>query len=490
MANHTNITQREAGVLLHVTSLPRGDIGPDAYHFVDTLVEMGCSIWQTLPVNMPHGDRSPYQSVSAHAGDVALISLDLLHEQGWCNKTELKEDKKVALHAAFQRFINQQPLLRLQSHGLEMQAFLSFCQVHAHWLDDFALFMVLCEQFGAQSWQHWPEAYRKHDTITLQALGKSHAQALIEIKFHQYVFFAQWQALKNYANQHGVQLFGDIPIFVAYDSSDVWAHPHWFKLDASLAMTVVAGVPPDYFSATGQRWGNPHYHWPAMLADGLSWWLSRVSVQSDLFDLLRIDHFRGLQAAWEIPANEPTAMNGSWVEAPGDILLAALQQHFPQLQLIAEDLGIITSEVDALRQKYLLPGMKILQFAFNGDASNPYLPSNIELNSVAYTGTHDNDTSLGWYRALDAQSLSCLNDYLNTDKPTMPQALIDVTLQSVARLAIVPMQDILGLGSEARFNVPGTAEGNWMWQMKWTQLSKKLLGQFKQAVIDSGRAKA
>jgi 4-alpha-glucanotransferase len=274
-------------------------------------------------------------------------------------------------------------------------------------------------------------------------------------------------------------MFGDIPIFVAYDSADVWAKPQQFKLDAHKNMQVVAGVPPDYFSATGQRWGNPHYNWPAMQADGFKWWLARMRTQQRMFDMLRIDHFRGLESAWEIPANEETAMNGTWVLAPGAALLNAISKRYPNMQLIAEDLGIITPQVDALRMQFNLPGMKILQFAFGGDDSNPYLPHNIEANSVVYTGTHDNDTTLGWYQQLaDDYTKQQINAVLGDIAPTMPFALVALAMSTRANLAIIPMQDILELGSEHRMNTPGTIEHNWQWQMHWPQLTAALKQQF------------
>lgn len=480
---------RRAGVLMHITSLPDGKLGADAYRFVDALADMGVSVWQTLPVNMPHGDQSPYQSLSAHAGHPGMISPQQLLQQGWCTT----EEQAFALPALMSSVMHRVQLAASQpatADQLSWAGFLLFCQTHQHWLDDFALFLALREQHAGQGWQDWPLAYRKHDAMALRAFTDAHQPALTLIQFTQYVFFQQWTQLKQYANQRGVQLFGDIPIFVAYDSADVWAHPQWFKLDAHLQMTVVAGVPPDYFSETGQRWGNPHYDWSVMEADGFQWWLGRIRAQSMLFDILRIDHFRGLQAAWEIPVDEPTAIAGVWQEAPGDALLQAMTTTFPALKLVAEDLGIITAEVDALRQAYQLPGMKILQFAFGGDESNPYLPENIDENSVAYTGTHDNDTTLGWYQTAPEQVVAHLHGYLEDAAPQMPQALMQLTLQTMAGLAVVPMQDILGLDSTARMNTPGTVEGNWGWRMQWTQFSVDKQQAFRKMVKESGRAHA
>lgn len=477
---------RQAGVLMHITSLPEGNLGPDAYRFVDTLVEMGVSVWQTLPVNQPHDDQSPYQSVSAHAGHSGMISARQLLKDGLCLPNEVTMPLPSLMTKVMFR-VQSGGGLTVNFDGLTWPGFARFCQTQQYWLEDFALFLCLREQHDHQSWHSWPQAYRMHDHQALQAYSVANQEKLTLIKFTQYVFFQQWAQLKVYANQRGIQLFGDIPIFVAYDSADVWAHPDWFKLDADLNMTVVAGVPPDYFSETGQRWGNPHYDWQAMQADGFSWWLGRIDIQSQLFDVLRIDHFRGLQAAWEIPAHEPTAMNGAWQEAPGHALLQAIRQAYPQLSLVAEDLGIITADVDALRHAFDLPGMKILQFAFGGGEDNPYLPENIEENSVAYTGTHDNDTTLGWYQAAPEHVRNHLHYYLKQEHPDMPNALIQLTFNSIARLAIVPIQDILALDSQSRMNMPGTTEGNWRWHMQWSQLTDEKKQSFRHLVEESGR---
>lgn len=480
---------RQAGVLMHITSLPEGNLGPDAYRFVDTLVEMGVSVWQTLPVNQPHDDQSPYQSVSAHAGHSGMISATQLLKDGWCLPDEVNLSLPLLMTKVIAR-LQSGGALSEQYHDLTWPGFARFCQTQQYWLEDFALFLCLREQHGHQGWHAWPLAYRMHDVLALQAYSAANQEKLTLIKFTQYVFFQQWAQLKAYANARGIQLFGDIPIFVAYDSADVWARPDWFKLDADLNMTVVAGVPPDYFSETGQRWGNPHYDWPVMQADGFAWWLGRIDTQSQLFDVLRIDHFRGLQAAWEIPVYEQTAINGAWQEAPGHALLQAISQTFPQLSLVAEDLGIITDDVDALRYAFALPGMKILQFAFGGGEDNPYLPENIEENSVAYTGTHDNDTTLGWYQAAPEHVRNHVHHYLNQEHPEMPLALIQLTFNSAARLAIVPMQDILGLDAHARMNTPGTIEGNWRWRMQWSQLSDEKKQSFRHLVTESGRLNA
>ncbi|MDO9366678.1 MAG: 4-alpha-glucanotransferase [Methylotenera sp.] len=475
-SNPSPLTERQTGVLLHVSSLPSayytGDLGLEAYHFVDFLHDIGATVWQTLPINMPHADNSPYQCLSAHAGNPDFISLEILQTQGLLTKEDLSgllTSKTHLLVKAYDTFIQQ-------VDKKSRQEFSRFCKKHRHWLNDFALFLALRNQFKDAGWSQWPDAYKNRDKKTLKLAQAELAQEIAVIKFAQFIFFTQWLALKKYATHKKVALFGDIPIFVAYDSADVWAEPHFFKLDADKNMTVVAGVPPDYFCATGQRWGNPHYNWDAMAAYDFSWWVSRMATQNELFDIVRIDHFRGLEAAWEIPTTEETAINGVWVLAPGDALLAAITAALPDINLVAEDLGIITAEVDALRAKYNLPGMKILQFAFSGTDDNPYLPHNIEENSVVYTGTHDNDTTVGWYDAMDEQEREHVHAYLRVShyeqhEPSMPNDLIVMALESRAKLAMIPMQDILALDGNHRMNTPGTTTGNWHWRFNWQQLS-------------------
>lgn len=489
-------TQRSAGVLLHISSLPStyytGDLGREAYRFVDFLHEIGATVWQTLPINMTHADHSPYQCLSAHAGNPDFISLENLHEQGLLEKEDLVgliTDKSALLTKAYLVFSQQ-------ADSKACQDFMNFCDKQADWLHDFALFLALRTRFNQAGWNTWPEAYKKRNIPALRKAREELAQEIAVIKFTQFIFFTQWMALKKYANEKNIKLFGDIPIFVAYDSADVWAEPHLFKLDAEQNMTVVAGVPPDYFSATGQRWGNPHYQWEAMAKKKFSWWVARMTTQSELFDIVRIDHFRGLEAAWEIPANEDTAINGQWAPAPGDALLAAIKAALPNLDLVAEDLGIITPEVDALRKKYHLPGMKILQFAFSGEADNPYLPQNIESDSVVYTGTHDNDTTVGWHSSMDEHQLALVHTHIREhyhqdlpqdQQPNVLGALIEMAMKSSAYLAIIPMQDILGLDTTHRMNTPGTATGNWHWRFSWQQLTEAQKQLLKDLVVATGR---
>ena len=480
--------QRKAGVLLHISSLPEGTMGLQAQRFIDFLSATGVSVWQTLPLNMPHNDGSPYQCLSAHAGNPAFIDLQQLLQAGYINATDLKIYKADPTLAQHQKLFEKAFCVASQQPDTsDYITFKKFCKKHSHWLNDFALFLMLREQFNQTSWNSWPVAYKKRDLKTLNLAKKQHAHAIAVIKFTQFIFFKQWFELKAYANQHHIAMFGDIPIFVAFDSADVWANPDLFKIDKHCNMTVVAGVPPDYFSSTGQRWGNPHYNWRAMQKEDFKWWLARMHTQNSLFDMVRIDHFRGLEAAWEIPATADTAINGKWQVAPGNLLLSAIKKRFKKMCLVAEDLGIITDEVNALRHEYNMPGMKILQFAFGGGDDNLYLPHNVEANSVVYTGTHDNDTTLGWYQQLEENAKKHLHSVLNTDEPDMPNALIDMALATQADLAIIPMQDILALDSTNRMNTPGTLGGNWVWRFDWPELTPEQQQHFADAVQRSGR---
>ncbi|MFM8341112.1 MAG: 4-alpha-glucanotransferase [Methylomonas sp.] len=487
------LDKRRAGVLLHITSLPNlgggGDLGKEAYNFVNFLHDIGVTVWQTLPLGMPHGDGSPYQCLSAHAGNPALISIDWLVDKGWLSAAEACIDCQSG-NACGKTCLLSKAFFGFQSHAqlADHAEFQKFCFEKASWLDDFALFIALRNLFGHQSWNQWPEGLKQREAASLNESKHLLKTAMDTIKFEQYVFFKQWAELKAYAQSKHVLLFGDIPIFVAYDSSDVWANRQVFKLNQAGEMDVVAGVPPDYFSENGQRWGNPHYDWDYLQQTGFKWWLERLESQYQLFDILRIDHFRGFEAAWEIPGDEETAINGSWVTAPGAALLQAIQAALPHLSLIAEDLGIITDEVEALRDEFGLPGMKILQFAFDGNSGNPYLPSNYPHNCVVYTGTHDNDTTLGWFDSLGDGEKQAIYDYLGWSNLPMPDALIHTAMASVANLAIIPMQDLLRLGSADRMNTPGTIEGNWRWSFNWSQLTPEMAGFIAHKVKVFGRA--
>lgn len=488
----TLLEERRAGVLLHITSLPgkygNGDLGREAYHFIKFLHSVGIRVWQTLPLGQPHGDGSPYQCLSAHAGNTALISLDWLEEKGWlqpidnCHNCSTDDGytKQCLINKAFYGF---QALAEKQ----DLEDFFKFCAEKSSWLDDFALFMALRNEFGKCCWNQWPEYLKQRHPLAMKEARRRLERVIDGIKFEQYVFFRQWHELKEFAKQHDVLMFGDIPIFVSYDSVDVWANREVFKLDVDGEMSVVAGVPPDYFSATGQRWGNPHYDWQDLEQTNFRWWTERMRTQLEMFDIVRIDHFRGLEAAWEIPANESTAINGEWVKAPGHKLLNAIKKALGEIPLVAEDLGIITKEVDELRNSFNLPGMKILQFAFGDDATNPYLPHNYESNSVVYTGTHDNDTTLGWYHSLNDDERHHVYQALGVPAIQMPQALMQAAFASVANMAIVPMQDILELGSADRMNVPGTTEGNWQWRFSWEQLTESKINYLTRLIKLFGR---
>ncbi len=475
---HENLTdRRRAGLLLHITSLPggvgNGDLGAEAYRFIEFLSASAFSVWQVLPLGPTHDDGSPYQCLSVHAGNPLLISLEWLQGRGWLELPEKGDAVSAAryrlscLEQAWEGF--QQRASQEEREQLE-----AFVARHADWLDDFSLYMALREEQGGKAWSQWPEPLRDRETAALDEARSRLGKQIDTVRFQQYLFFQQWHELRAYAQQHGVLLFGDMPIFVAYDSAEVWAHREYFTVDEHGHALTVAGVPPDYFSATGQLWGNPLYRWDRMQADGFQWWIGRMRTQLELFDFVRIDHFRGFEACWEIPGGAKTAIEGRWVKVPGEALLKALYDAFHALPLVAEDLGVITPEVEALRNRFGLPGMKILQFAFGGDATNPYLPHNHEKRSVVYTGTHDNDTTLGWYRALGEGEKAHLLDYLGCPGEEMPWPLIRATLASVACLAMLPMQDVLELGSEHRMNTPGTTEGNWRWRFQWEQVDADL----------------
>jgi len=482
------LNQRRAGVLLHITSLPSRDLGRDAYYFVDFLQSIGATVWQVLPLGITHEDGSPYQSLSAHAGNPALICFQSLVEKGWLSEKELCE---ICGHSSFHRGCLLNKVFtgfQAQATATEKEDFEEFCKANDYWLDDFALFMVLRQKFNQESWNTWADEYKNRHIEAINDVRFFMKASVKIVKFEQYIFFKQWSALKTYANERGILMFGDIPIFVSYDSADVWANRDVFKLSDAGDMSVVAGVPPDYFSETGQRWGNPHYDWSYLHANGFDWWLERMKTQATLFDIVRIDHFRGLESAWEIPATEPTAINGEWVLAEGEGLLSAITAQFSDVSLVAEDLGIITPEVDTLRSKFNLPGMKIMQFAFSGEADNPYLPENHEENSVVYTGTHDNDTTIGWEKSLNETQLAFVRKTLAIDEnANIAEAMMRCALDSVANLAILPMQDILELDGSNRMNTPGTTFGNWQWHFHWKQVSSELPTRLAKWIKDSNR---
>jgi 4-alpha-glucanotransferase len=468
------LAQRRAGVLLHPTSLPgpspQGDIGHEAYRFIEFIAAAGLSLWQMLPIGPTHSDNSPYLCLSANACNPDLISLDWLRDHGFISSpadSRGESFRQLGLAEAFTHFTNHPHAWR--------GAFETFIQQEADWLDDYALFMVIRAHRDSTPWYSWEEPLRNRDAKTLTQYRQRYHDEVTFQQFCQFIFQQQWQELRGYAHRHGVYLFGDLPIYLSLDSADTWVNREIFLLDSDAAPRYVAGVPPDFFAAEGQRWGNPIYNWHYLEQTGFAWWHQRVRRQLALFDLLRIDHFRGLQAYWRIPAQAATAVEGEWVEAPGDALLHSLQAQLGTLPFVAEDLGLITAEVDALRNKYQLPGMKILQFAFDGDPANIYLPHNHQQNSVVYSGTHDNDTLVGWYHKLDDHTRDLVREYLQLhDDSEISWSLITTALASVANSAIIPLQDLLALGSEARMNTPGTTEGNWNWRFSWQQLPYEL----------------
>jgi 4-alpha-glucanotransferase len=456
------LDRRRAGVLLHPTSLPDGTLGADARRFVDVLADTGTSVWQMLPLGPTHAEASPYHCLSVHALNPQLLP----------DRTAVTPD-----------------VLLLPEQAATRAAFEGFCAAAAHWLEDYALFMALRARHDTQPWWTWPVPLRDRAPDALETARNELAAELNRVRYEQFRVAMAFTELRRYAHVRGVRLFGDLPIFVAHDSADVWAQRRYFKLDADGQPRVVAGVPPDYFSATGQRWGNPLYDWNALAADGFGWWQERLATELARFDLVRIDHFRGFEACWEIPAGEPTAVNGHWQPVPGDALFTTLHARFGELPLVAEDLGIITPAVTALRQRYGLPGMLVLQFAFDGGADNPYLPHNHSPDAVVYTGTHDNDTTLAWFEALTEPARQNVLDTLKSDEP-MPRALMHAALHSVATLAVIPMQDVLGLGAGHRMNIPGTTSGNWQWRFDWDQLSGEVQDWWETSLARSGRTTA
>lgn len=483
---------RSAGLLFHPTSLPGpygiGDLGPAAYRWVEALAYAKQTWWQILPLSPTGYGDSPYQSFSAFAGNPYLVSPDLLVEDGLLTRGDIAAAQGGARFPA-QR-VDFGPVIQFKVRLLTQAwaafkagaapalrpEFEQFCAEQAAWLDAFALFMALKDAHGGVSWLEWDAPARLGDAATLARARTERADTLAQHQFRQFLFFRQWSALKRYANGKGVRLIGDVPIFVSSDSSDVWGNPQLFQLDDQRRPKVVAGVPPDYFSRTGQLWGNPQYDWSALQRTGYAWWIARLRAALSQVDLIRIDHFRGFEAYWEIPAGMPTAEVGQWVKGPGAALFTAMQAALDgRLPLIAEDLGIITPEVDALREQFRLPGMRVLQFAFGGATEDRFLPHNYERNTVVYTGTHDNDTTLGWYRSIDERERDFVRRYLGRDGHDIAWDLIRLAWSSVADYAITPLQDVLSLGGEARMNLPGTSSGNWTWRLADGQLTPAVL---------------
>ncbi len=506
--------KRESGVLLHPTSLPGrygvGELGPAAYRFADALQEMGQCLWQMLPLGPTGYGDSPYQSFSTFAGNKLLISFDQLVEDGLLSRGRL---------SAFPRFPDQAvdfgPVITVRTAVLRSvcrsferrasasmkQAFEEFCAGNADWLEDYALFSALKIAHKLKPWPSWEKEWVRREPAALHAAQRRFKTAIRHEKISQFLFFNQWKRLADYCRARKIRIIGDIPIFVAHDSADVWSHPELFHLDERGNPTVVAGVPPDYFSATGQLWGNPLYRWDVHKQTDYAWWVARLRKIFEVVDIVRIDHFRGFEAYWEIPGNETTAINGQWVKGPNADLFEALNRQLGRLPIIAEDLGVITPEVEKLRDDFQFPGMRILQFGFGNDnPADTNRPESYPPNCVVYTGTHDNDTTVGWFHAepgsgntrsgeeIEKERKRVL-DYVKTDGKEIHWDMIRVALRSKANTAVIPLQDILGLGSEARMNVPGTTGGNWRWRFTWNQLTPEIKQRLRKLAEETGRAR-
>ncbi|MGD2118478.1 MAG: 4-alpha-glucanotransferase [Chromatiales bacterium] len=449
------LKQRRAGILLHPTSLPSGKLEQDVEPWLNFMQAAGLTIWQMLPIVIPDHTGSPYQSCSAFAMNPALFDIDA---------------------QAIEQIDKSSNLL------------IDFIKQESDWLLDFALFKALKQRFGDIPWKQWPDEFKYRDPEALEQLQEEKADEIEQVILTQFLCFQRWRLVRQQANQKGIFLFGDMPIFVAYDSADVWANPKQFLLDEQLNPTFVAGVPPDYFSATGQLWGNPHYNWEAMRQDGFAWWKARILHKLDRFDIVRIDHFRGLSACWMVPADAETAIDGEWVDTPGDELLTELQASIQDLPIVAEDLGVITEDVVALKKKYELPGMVVLQFAFDSFADNPHKPKNITANNIVYTGTHDNNTTAGWFNELQPNEQQFVLDVLELPGcQKITDCMIDTALKTRASTAIFPLQDLLGLGGEARMNTPGQTDRNWQWRFQWSDIPEDLAQQMHDKIKKSGR---
>lgn len=501
--NEEKMIQRGSGILLHVTSLPSpygiGDMGPWSYRFVDFLSESRQRYWQILPLNPtdPAHGNSPYHSMSAFAGNTLLISPEFLMQEGLISGETLSSLPEfpgdqvnypavaTSREGLFDEVWNR---VRGQQSNPDFEA---FCAEHAGWLNDFSLFSALKHRFGYKRWTEWPIEFRDRHPEALKTAEVELRESLEQERFLQYLFFRQWNALKGYCNDKRICLIGDIPIYVIHDSVDVWAHPDHFNLDAEKNPLTVAGVPPDYFSETGQLWGNPVYRWDVLKEKGYEWWIRRILHNLALFDLVRVDHFRGFVGYWEVPATEKNAIRGQWVEAPGMDFFDSLTEKFPSLPIVAEDLGIITPDVIEVRDHFGFPGMKVMLFAFGEDLpTNPYAPHNHIRNCVVYTGTHDNNTTRAWFeKEIPPETKDRLARYLGrkVTAENISRELVRLAMMSVADCVIFPMQDLLGLGEEARMNRPAKSKGNWQWRLLPQHLSPVLTEELRALTEICGR---
>jgi len=489
---------RSSGILLHPTSLPSphgiGDLGAEARRFVDFLAGAGQKLWQVLPLGPTGYGDSPYQCLSASAGNPLLISLEQLVERGYLAPSALAGAPKFRDDRVdFERLVPWKTAV-LQSAIQCGSGFETFCEANRHWLDDFALFVALKAQHQGAAWTQWEAGARDRDPAVLDKWRRQLAAPIGAQKLLQFLFYEQWSELREYARERGVGIMGDLPIYVSHDSADVWTNRRYFHLDAQGNPTAVSGVPPDYFSQTGQLWGNPIYRWDALAADGYRWWLDRFRAAFAVVDMIRLDHFRGFEAFWEVPATESTAVNGKWVKGPGAALFRAAKAELGDLPFVAENLGVITAEVEAIREEFGFPGMAVLQFAFGTDPQAPtFRPHNFPRGVVAYTGTHDNDTTVGWWSSQGSgastrsdQDIQRERDfamrYLNTDGREIQWAFIRTLEASVADTVLIPMQDVLGLGNEARMNQPATMGGNWRWRYRAGDLKPELASRLRDLV--------
>lgn len=491
---------RSAGILLHPTSLPSqggiGDFGPEAYAFLDFLTEAKQGLWQILPLSPPGLGNSPYSAISAFAGNPLLVSLERLAERGWLAKDRLKKLPANNGRIDFDEVkATKLPLLReaaqkfLEAGNGDRRGFENFKRENAWWLEDLVLFEVMREVHKGATWNTWPKELARRQEEGLHQFGVEYQRQLEVERVVQFAFFEQWRALRRYCEQRGIKIIGDVAIFVNFDSAEVWRHPELFYLDQNLQPIVVAGVPPDAFSVTGQRWGNPLYRWDVCKARNYDWWMQRMSWALKTCDIVRLDHFRGFESYWSIPASEPTAVKGRWVKGPGDDLFHVLRQQLGDLPFIAEDLGLITEEVHALRERLGIPGMKVLQFGFDNPGAHIYLPHNFEPNCVVYTGTHDNDTTVGWWKSgATDQEKRFATAYIGEANDGIHWAFIRAAYASVANLAVAPLQDVLGLDSDSRMNTPSRSDGNWGWRFEAGALTSALAEKLAALSIVSDRA--
>ncbi len=483
---------RKSGILLHITSLPGkygiGTLGKEAFDFIDFLNDSEQKIWQILPIGPTGYGNSPYQTYSAFAGNPLLISLEKLMKEGLIDKINSNENfnpQKVEFNKVIP-FKEKILFQAFENFDLKNKNFIQFCNNEKYWLDDYSLFMALKKYFENKPWTEWDKDIRNRKKESILTYEKNLFASINFYKFTQYVFYKQWSELKKYANSKNVEIVGDIPIFVAFDSADAWANTNIFDLDENNNPKNIAGVPPDYFSSTGQLWGNPLYNWKNLEANNFHWWILRIKKMLSFFDIIRIDHFRGFESFWAVPFGSENAINGKWIKAPGKKLFTEIKKQLGELPIIAEDLGIITKEVENLRDEFDFPGMKILQFAFDSGPDNAYLPHNFIKNCVVYTGTHDNDTTLGWYNKLTTQHKKSVDDYINSNDDICWR-MIKLAWNSKANIAIAPLQDFLCLDSNSRMNVPGKADGNWEWRFLKNSLDDFLAKKIRNITWDSQR---